>query len=327
MGAVTLLELAMTSANEGKLVLSEIADWFCMESNIAQRLVWATNKELAVQITSMKTLPTVATRKINASFSQTHGTFKQKVEGKCIFGHEINVDVVLVAADPAQRQIQRRASAKAMAFKFNDMFINGNPASDEFKGLSMRADDIDALGGIYSDQKFDAGDTNAGRGCLYDDTSRHYFIDQVGKIIHNTAEHKPDGLLMNAKMYLCFESVMRRLALLKQTEDAFGRIINTFQGVPLIDLGVNADQTTEVITNTESTGGSSGVETSIYSVKYGEGEYLWGIQQAPLDVKDLGEISSSPVFCDRVSWVVGLAVANPKAIVRGYGIVADSGAS
>jgi len=322
--AVTLADYAKTAYNEGKLILGEIADWFLMESNILQVLPWATNKELSILITAMKSLPTIGTRKINANFDESSGKFQQKPEGLYIFGHLIDVDNVLVKADPSQRQTQRRMSAKAMSFKFNDMFINGNPASDEFKGLKMRVDDVNADG--YTDQYIDAGSATTGKGVLYDTTERHYFIDKVSKLIHVISEHKPDALFMNAKLYLCFESAMRRESLLKQTEDMFGRIINTFQGISLIDIGIKADQTTEIITNGENLSGGTD-ETSIYAVKYGENEYLWGLQQAPMEVKDFGEISSSQVFRDRVQWVVGLAVSNPRAIARAYGFVADSGAS
>uniref|UniRef100_A0A6M3IQG1 Putative capsid protein n=1 Tax=viral metagenome TaxID=1070528 RepID=A0A6M3IQG1_9ZZZZ len=322
--AVTLADHAKQAANEGKLVLAEIADWFLMESNVLQIIPWATNPQLAMQITSMLTLPTIGTRKINASFSESTGKFDQKIEGKYIFGHDIDVDVVLEKANPGERQTQRRMSAKAMAFSFNDMFINGDPASDQFKGLSMRVDDVYTAN--YTDQYIDGGSATTGKGVLYDTTERQYFIDKVAQLIHAISEHRPDALFMNSKLYLCFESAMRRESLLKQTEDMFGRIINMFQNIPLIDIGIKADQSTEIITNAETLSGGSD-ETSMYAVKYGENEYLWGMQQDTLEVRDLGEVDDTPVFRDRVEWVVGLAVSNPRSIARAYGFVADSGAS
>jgi len=322
--AVTLAEHAKQSYNDGKLLLGTIADWFLMESNVLQMIPWQTNVELALQITAWDTLPSVGWRKLNAAPSESTGKFKQKIESKYIFGQYIDVDRVMVIANPDNRVNQRKMNAKAMAFEFNDQFINGDPINDEFKGISKRVDDV--YNDNYTDQYFDGGSATAGRGCLYDTTERHYFIDKVAQLIHVIAEHKPDAMFMNSKMYLCFESAMRRESLLKQTEDMFGRIINTFQQVPLIDIGIKADQSTEIITNAESTGGSSD-ETSIYALKYGETEYLWGMQQAPLEVIDQGLVTSSPVYRDLVEWVVGLAVGNPRSIARAYGFVADSGSS
>jgi hypothetical protein len=322
--AITLAEHAKQAYNEGRELLGTVADWFLMESNVLQIIPWATNVQLAVQIMAWQTLPTVGTRKINGSFSESTGKFESKVESKYIFGHDIDCDVVLVKANPADRAKQRKMSSKAMAFDFNDAFINGAVADDEFKGISSRVDDVYTAG--YTDQYIDGGSATTGKGVLYDTTERHYFIDKVSKLKHVISGHKPDMLLMNSKMYLCFESAMRRESLLKQTEDMFGRVINTFGDTPLVDIGVKSDQTTEIITNSESLSGGSD-ETSIYAVRFGEGEYLWGIQQESLNVRDLGEIQTKPVYRDRVEWVIGLAVSNPRSIARAYGFVADSGAS
>jgi len=322
--ALTLAEHAKQAYNAGNTLLGTVADWFMMESNVLQIIPWATDKNLAVQILAWDTLPTVGTRKINAAYSESTGKFETKIESKYIYGHDIDVDVVLVKANSADRTNQRRMSSKAMAFKFNDMFLNGDPASDEFKGLKMRVNDVNTAG--YTDQYIDAGSSTTGRGVLYDTTERHYFIDKVARLVHVVKEHKPDVLLMNAKMYLAFEAAMRREQLLNQTKDMFGRVINTFGEIPLIDIGIKADQTTEIITNSETLSGGTD-ETSIYAVKYGEGEYLWGIQQEPMQVRDLGEIQTKPVYRDRVEWVVGLAVSDPRSIARAYGFVPDSGGS
>lgn len=325
--ALTLAEFSKQAYDSGNLVLGTIADWFLMESNVLQLIPWATDPHLAITIRAMKSMPDVGWRKINAAPSESTGKYQHKVEEKYIFGHYIDVDKVLVAADPGARQSERKLSAKAMAYEFNDQFINGDPANDEFKGISSRIDDI-YNAGVYTNNYFDAGSATPGRGMLYDSTDRHYFMDNVAKLIHVTAGHKPDALFMNAKMYLAFEAALRRETVLKQTEDMFGRIINAYQGVPLIDIGVKADQSTEIITNGEVlSGAGASDETSIYAVKYGEGEYFWGIQQAPLEVIDQGLITSSPVYRDLVEWVVGLAVSNPRSLARAYGFVADNGAS
>lgn len=325
--ALTLAEYAKQAYNDGNLLLGSIADWFLMESQPAQLIPWQTDKHLAVKIVAWDTLPTVGWRKINAAYSESTGKYQHKIESKYIFGHDIDVDVVLAKAGDTigdVRQNQRQMSAKAMAFEFNDQFINGDPATDEFKGISKRVDDVYAAG--FTSQYIDAGSTaSAGRGVLYDSTERHYFIDNVSKLIHVISEHKPDGLYMNSKLYLCFESAMRREGLLKQTEDMFGRIINTFSNVPLIDIGIKADQSTEIITNAETLSGGTD-ETSIYAVKYGAEQYMWGIQQEPMQARDLGEVQTKPVYRDRVEWVVGLAVSNPRSIARAYGFVADAGA-
>ena len=106
----------------------------------------------------------------------------------------------------------------------------------------------------------------------------------------------------------------------------FDRVVDVYQGARLIDIGVKADQTTEIITNTETKGGGS-YETSIYAVKFGIGEMTWGIQEYPLEVEDLGLLKTSPVYRTMVDWPLGLATIDPRSVGRLYGIRADATAS
>jgi len=322
--ALTLADHAATAANEGKLVLSEIALWALEQSAVLQILPWATNPELAVQITAWASLPTVGTRKVNATFSESTGEYQQKIEDKYIFGHYIDVDTVIAAANPNARQNQRKASAKAISFKFNNMFINGDPASDEFKGLKNRVTDVYNDG--YTDQYFLGGSSTSGRGVLYDSTEQHHFLDSISQLVEVTAEANPDALFMNSKLYLCVESATRRTSLLKQDKDMFGRIINMWGTIPIYKLGpISAFSTTLILPNSETLNSGTD-ETSIYACKFGEEEYLWGIQQKPMEVIDHGRLSSASKYRDEVQWVVGMAVNNPRAIARAYGFVADAGA-
>ncbi len=323
--SMTLAEFAKQSPTKGEYLVSQIADWTLMNCDVLKKLEWDTNSALTVKIRAWSSFPTIGTRKIGAAFNESTGKFEEKVEDKYIFGDLIDTDTVLLKADPMTREYQRKAAGKAMGFKFNNMFINGDPASDEFKGLKKRVDDIYAAG--FTDQYFDAGSSTNGRGVLYDSTEQHYFLDMIHKIIEVTAEESPDGLFMNSKLYLCVESACRRTNLLKQDKDQYDRIINSFNGIPIYKMGpVSAFSTTLIMPNDETL--SSGTdETSIYSVKLGVEEYLWGIQQQSMEVTDIGLLEAGTAYRDVVQWVVGLAVSNPRAVARAYGFVADAGAS
>jgi len=326
--AMTFAEYAKHAYEEGKQVLGNIADWTLMNSNLLQIIPWATNSQLAVKIIAWDSFPTVGTRKINASFSASEGKFQHKIEDKYIFGHYIDIDTVIVDAGNTigdVRQNQRKAAAKAMAFKFNNMFINGDPSSDEFKGLKMRVTDSYNAG--YTDQYFNGGSATTGKGVLYDATEQHNFLDKISKLVEVSADSDPSCLMMNSKLYLCVESATRRTSLLNQTKDMFGRIINMWGTIPIYKIGpVSAFSTTLILPNNENLNGGTD-ETSIYSCKFGDEEYMWGIQQKPMEVIDHGRLATSSVYRDEVQWVVGLAINNPRSIVRAYGFVADNGAS
>ena len=47
---------------------------------------------------------------------------------------------------------------------------------------------------------------------------------------------------------------------------------------------------------------------------------LKGIQNAPLEAVDLGEIDSAPVYRTRIEWYAGIALEHGRAAVRLRGI-------
>jgi len=317
--------LAELSQIETDTLRKSVIDIFIMESNLMEVLPWETIGQLATTVVKIKDLPSVGFRKVNEAYSEGIGHFSQKVENISLFGHDIDTDIAIARAKNTiadARAIQQVLTMKAVAFAFNDKFINGNPITDpeEFKGLSKRVDDVYTDG--YTAQYVDLADTTD-KGILRDSAARFAFLDKLNTLIYAIKGHNPDFLLMNQKMLLAARSLLLREKLLDTTTDMFNRKIDTYLGARMIDIGVKSDQSTEIILNTETLGGGT-VETSIYAVKFGIGDMTWGIQQYPLEVRDLGEIDSKPVFRTRFDWNLGLATVDPRSIGRLYGIRADA---
>jgi hypothetical protein len=224
------------------------------------------------------------------------------------------------------RAIQQTMALKAVAYKFNDKFISGDPQTDpeEFKGLTKRVDDLYAEG--FTGQLVNFESANAGRGILYDTTERNYFLNRMDVLLYAIVGHKPDVLYMNSNVLLAIRQILRQEKLLDTTKDIFDRVVDSYMGAKLIDIGVKADQTTEIITSTETKGGNAD-ESSIYAVKFGVGEFLWGIQEYPIEVTDKGLLEATPVYRTEVDWPLGLAVANPYSIARGYCVIPTNLAS
>jgi hypothetical protein len=303
-----------------------------MESDVMQMVPWETIGTLSTSVVMLQDLPSVGFRKINAGYAESTGHFMQKVENISLMGGMIDTDKALARAKNTvadARAIQQQMMVKALAYKFNDKFINGSPATDpeEFKGVSKRVDDIVADG--YTGQLIDlAGTYGAARddGILYDTTARNNFLDKLDLLIYSIKGHKPDFLFMNKKCLLAVRSLLRQERLLNQAADMFGRIIDVYAGVRLVEIGTKADQTTEIITNTEDPQGlyTSDISTSIYAVKFGIGEFLWGIQEYPMEVTDKGLLEAMPVYRTEVDWPLGLAHIDPMSIGRLCNIFPDN---
>jgi len=320
--------IAEFSKIETDTLRKSVFDTLLMEANLLELVPWETIGALATTTVRYQDLPSFGYRKLNEGFSESTGHFEQKVETMSLGGLDIDTDKAIARAKNTiadARAIQQTMALKSAAYQFNWKFIAGNPVTDveEFKGIRLRIDDIYAEG--YTDQKFACNDTATG--ILNSQTTRFNFIQDLDKLIYAVKGHNPDALLMNKRMLLAVRSCLLRERLLTYSQDMFGRQIDMYGNTRLLDIGVRADQTTEIILNDESTAGAvaaSGACSSIYAVKFGIGMDLWGIQEYPMEVQDLGELQTKPAYRTRVDWPHGLADVDPRCMSRIYGVVSTS---
>lgn len=324
--ADTLAELAK---REKDTLRKSVINTLLMEIKVAERIPWETIGALKTTIVRYQDLPSIGYRKINEGYAEGTGHLEQATEVISLMGVYCDTDKAIERAKNViggtARSIAQDMALQGMAYRFNNDFINGDPDTDpeEFKGLSKRIDDLVANG--FVGQYIDNGGT-AGDGILHDAAERHNFIDSLHKLLYAIKGHKPDVLLMNSDCLLAVNSALRReVGMLDSTKDAFDRRVELFFGVPMIDIGVRADQTTEIITSTETLEDEGNAEsTSIYAVRYGIGQFLWGIQEYAIEVDDKGLLEDKPVYRTEVDWPLGLAQADPYSIARLYGIIPNS---
>ena len=134
--AVTLMDLSQI---ETDVLRKSVIDTFLMESNLLEIVPWETIGQLSTTVVKISELPSVGFRKINAAYSESTGKFSHASETISLLGGDIDTDKALARAKNTiadARAIMQTLMLKSIAYKFNDKFINGNPASDpeEFKG-------------------------------------------------------------------------------------------------------------------------------------------------------------------------------------------------
>ena len=321
------LTLAEFSKIEKDSLRKSVMDTLIMEASVLELLPWETIGQLVTTISRFQALPNMGFRKINEGYASGDGALEQATETISLMGGYMDTDKALARAKKTigdARKIQQTMGLKAMAYKFNDKFINGSPATDpeEFKGLKERVDGLrdEGFTGQYVDNAGTSGD-----GILLDATERHNFLDKVDVARYAIKGHNPAFGFMNSTLLLALRSLLRREGLLDTTKDQFDRVVNMYDNTRLQDIGVKADQTTEIMPNTETLEDAGVAEsTSIYFCKFGIGEFLWGIQEYPLEVTDKGELEGSPVFRTQLDWPLGLAIADPYSISRLYGIIPNA---
>jgi len=317
--------MALTLAEATKLTTSPIVpgivETFVKESPVIDRIAFKDISGNAYKYNEELALPGIEFRAVNAAYAESTGTVNPKTESIVILGGDADVDTFLVATGgnlADLRNTQQNMKVKAAAYKWDDTFINGDTAIDanSFDGIKKR------LIGAQTIVASANGMSILGAS----DADRHTFLDQLdGLIAAVLGINASNGALyMNAAVKAKIASSARRLTTYDQTVDSFGRHIQMYNGIPLLDIGNKADGTL-VIPQTE-TAGSSSATSSIYAVKFGQGEEdgsVCGLQNGTLRATDLGELDVKPCFRTRIEWFVGLGVFSGKAAARLSGVLAS----
>lgn len=318
--------MAVTLNEYAKLESSPLKKGFILDllrySDVLNFVPFADAPGLRVTGSRWQTLPSVGFRKINGAYSESTGTIEEVQETLALLGGDIYIDRVLAKAPGVGQNplgLQVSMKAKAVAFQFNDTFINGDQASnpDSFEGLKKR------VAGMPSRQTIDLASAGDSLKVLASATTEHTFIDAI----HQAAKYV-DGathIFTNETTWLGLGKVARRLNLFQTLTDALGHQWNSISSsggmLPFIDVGLKGDKTTEIITNTEDPGDGGNDSTSIYVVRMDTDDGLHGIdlEGHSLDVYDPlegGEMESGPQYLRRIDWGVGLFNLSQYVIAR-----------
>lgn len=270
-------------------------------------------------------LPTVNFRRINEGYTPDEGDVEQVWESVYGFGGEIKFDRVFdkignTIISPRALQVQMKT--EAMALTFNDYFINGDHATDEdgFEGLHKRVASLPsrqrvqlgASGATAVDPTADAANARA----FFDGMEEAHYKCNRGAVSGIFAN---EGVKWGIGRIARYASITSGGGVLDMTKDSFDRSIVTYKGVPIYDMGLKRDQSTEIITNTQTAADAGADSTSLYFASFNINQGVTGIQLGPLEMYDPlkgGEQESTPTKLIRLDWWVGLAGFGSYGITR-----------
>jgi len=273
---------------------------------------------LRVSATRWQTMPSASFRKYGAGYTESTGTVEPITETLAVLGGDVKVDRLAdkgtFIEDPITTQMNMKA--KAIAFKFNDTLINGDHATDAdaFEGLKKR------VSNMPSRQVVDIAVAGDSLKVLANEANEQLFLDALHKAIKRV--DGANALLCNEDTYLGLGQVLRRLKLNTVMTDAYDHKWDAFQNVPLVDVGLKSDKSTEIITNTEDPGDAGNDATSLYAVRLDTDDGVRGIQlegtNGPnvYDPLNGGEMESGPQYLRRIDWPVGLFHKSQYVVCR-----------
>lgn len=311
--ALTLAQAAAASSNQ---LATGVMQTIVPASFVLDTLPFENIEGNAYQYFTDSTLPGAEFRAVNSAYAESTGAVTSATEGLVILGGDADVDTYLQMTRSNlldQRATQTEMKARAVAHKFNDAFINGSTGVDanSFNGLKSRLSGNQVLSLATN------GAPVVGNG----GSDAHTFLDALDDLISRVPNC--DVLLTNAQILARFRSAARRLTIGQSTVDNFGRTVDFYNGVRIVDVGNKADGT-PIIPQTE-TQGTSNLAGSIYAVHFGAGAPdagVVGLTNGGVRVQDLGQLETKPVYRTRIEWFVGLALFGPKPAARLTGVLA-----
>lgn len=260
------------------------------------------------------------TRKINETYEASQAKRKRENAYLKILGGEFELDRVIINTSGSidELSFQMQQKIKATANLFNWLAINGVDSADE-NTAEEESEEFDGLKVLLSgsDTEVDANiDLSTAE---KKDANTQEFLDIVDEWVRSLVE-KPNAFLTNSKGVAILKHCARRAGYYSRSEDAFGRTVDNYDNIPIIDLEKYYDAENDV--SKDCVAIEEDGTTSIYAVCIGLDKFLGVspqgdkiISQHTPDLNEPGVIKKGDVEI-----VCAVALKNSRAAGRLYGI-------
>ena len=216
--------------------------------------------------TRLKSPSTAAVRKLNTEYTPGEAKREKATADLVILGGAFEIDRVIAETSGAVDEIdfQIKEKTKAGANLFHNLVINGSSATT---GTGYVTGTFDGLKKVLTGSDTEViTEIDISTSEMMDENYNAY-LDELDAFISILAE-KPDILLMNNQLLSKTRAAARRAGFYDRSTDGLGRVVETYNGIPMMDCGqyYNGTKSVDVIETTEPTESTYG-ETSMYAVK------------------------------------------------------------
>lgn len=270
---ITLAEAKVGMADK---VDQQIVDMFRRSSLLLDRLTFDNaispgtgGSTLVYGYTQLKTPSTAAVRAINSEYTANEAKREKKTTQAIIMGGAFEVDRVIQDTSGAIDELvfQADEKIKATANFFTNCVINGTAAGTAASGKTTGT--FDGLNKLLTGSSTEYTATADLSTSANVTANYNQFLDELDEFISGL-DGMPDMLLMNRKMLSKLRGIARRAGYYESTKDDFGRTVETYNGIALMDAGEFYDgtKTVDIVADTAATASTFGT-SDIYAVKFG----------------------------------------------------------
>ena len=255
--------LANVRAGMQDALSAQVIDEFCKSSYLLDNMVFddavtpmGGGASMTYAYTRVTTWPTAGTRAVNTEYTAHEAEKKRYIVDLKVMGGSFEIDRVLAGMGGVIDEVQFQIGQKVKATQacFSDLVINGDSSVDAngFDGLSK------ALTGSATEF---AGNIDLSSSA---NVTGNYlaFLDLLDEMI-GEMDGAPTCLMGNTRMMAKIRACARRATMYQTGLDGWGRQIEYYGAVPLIDLGTKAGTNSPIVATSEAG------ETSLYAVRMG----------------------------------------------------------
>lgn len=269
------ITLAEAKAGMADKVDQQVVDMFRRSSLLLDRLTFDNaispgtgGSTLVYGYTQLKTPSTAAVRTINSEYTANEAKREKKTTQAIIMGGSFDVDRVIQDTSGAIDELvfQAGEKIKATANFFTHCAINGTTST---AGAGKATGTFDGLNKLLQGSSTEYTATADLSTSANVTANYNQFLDELDEFISGL-DGMPDMLLMNRKMLSKLRGIARRAGYYESTKDDFGRVVETYNGIALMDAGEYYDgsKTVDIVADTAAGSGTFGT-SDIYAVKFG----------------------------------------------------------
>jgi hypothetical protein len=225
-------------------------------------------------------LPSHTFRKLNDNFSDSTGTTSPVEDKLAIYGGEFKVDKLFgklkneLLRDPVDLQFDMHN--KALERGVANHIFNGDVDSDPdgFEGLWKRF----SSGDFPSSQVIGANnDAGAELHVHANQANARQFFEKLDEALYMAGLRAapeegtaPGAMFMNRTSWLGFQKAAIMANLTIYVQDLLGFTWHTYRGIPLVDVGLQRDQSTDIILDNYDPGDGGTDSSRIYICRFAE---------------------------------------------------------
>lgn len=302
--AVTLVQSAKLSQN--KLAVGVVEEMLKVSPLLQfYPFIEIVGNALAINREDEDVLGAVNFRNVDEVWTTSEASFDQVTFSLYTLGEDCDVPNLIQKTRSNindQMAVQMSIKSKLMAYKFEDQAVYGTSVSAKgFSGLHTLTTSGQSIHMVSS------GTTGAA-----------LTIPKLDELYDLIKGGKPDILLMNLKVRRRLSQKLRSVGSYTTDRDDYGNYWVVWNEIPII--ATEHIVQTELLADGAYSAMTAGLTSSIFAIRFGEGDGLCGIQNGGIATEVWDRLEQKDAMRTRIKWYVGQALYGTKAIARLDGV-------